>query len=182
MFMDKKLQKELSNLPEDFVALVIIPRAHHEKLHLQLIKYMVKGKNSTGAYVTLNRPYFNLIKAFQKDKVNHRNLLFVDCITKKESRAKNCVFLQSARSLSTVSLALNPVYKSTDMSFVFFDSIDSLALYHDPNMVLRFARSFVEKLREHGKRGIILGLREEIDQKMVDELSVVCDTVIELGA
>lgn len=179
--MDPKILEKLSSLPDDSVVLTLLPREHHEELHMELIEYMVNKKKAKGVYVTLNRPYHNLVKALQNRKMNYKNLLFLDCITKKKSEADNCIFLRNPRSLTNIGMTLVPVYKNKDLSFIFFDSIDALSLYHDPKIVLRFARSLVERMRESGKRGIILGLQEEIDQRMVAELSVVCDTVIDLS-
>jgi KaiC/GvpD/RAD55 family RecA-like ATPase len=173
--------ERLQVLPKNSVVLVLIPRKSHEQLHLGLIDFVINKLGTSGVYVTLNRSYSNLGSALKSHKINPEKLLFIDCITKREPKVHNSIFLKTPQSLTSIGVALEQVYKKKGLSVIFFDSLDSLALYHDQKVVARFARSLVEKLREHGKRGILIGLQEETDKKLVDELSVICDTVIELG-
>lgn len=178
--MEQKISKRLVLLPEDSVVLIILPGKHYEELHMELVQVLLNQLNAEGAYITLNRPYHNLIKAFQTRKVDFHKLFFLDCVTKKKSEAENCTFLRSPPNLTNIGMALDPIYKNQKFSFIFFDSLDALSLYHDSKTVLRFVRFLIERMRENNKRGILLGLQGVVDKKMIDELSVVCDKVIDL--
>ena len=176
--MKAKIDEVLKNLPKKSVVLTILPAEHYEELHLHLVKSMTGRKS--GAYVTLQRPYDNLINLMGSKKINHKNMLFIDCVTQKEHDAPNCVFLKSPQSLTNISVMLDRVYKTPELSFLFLDSLDALSLYHDSNLIVRFARSVINQIRDHEMDGVMLGLHEETDRKIIDELSMVCDKVIDL--
>jgi len=179
--MKKKLTKELNKISDSSVILTILPKENYEDLNMHMVKLITdRKKNIGGAYVTINRPYANIINIMAKNDIDHEKMFFVDCVTEEKKEAKNCVFMRTPRSLTNIGIALEPVYDSNQHSFVFLDSLDALSIYHDPNMIIRFVRSLIEKVREKDMSGFMIGLSEETDKKIIDELSVVCDKVIDL--
>jgi hypothetical protein len=48
-------------------------------------------------------------------------------------------------------------------------------------MVIRFGRSIINRIRENKMNGVMIGLHEDTDKRIIDELSVVCDKVINLN-
>ncbi len=179
--MMQKLVDELRGLPRDFVVLAIMPEKRFEAANMRLLKYLVDDLGYHGAYIAMNKPYHNVSKIMQQNNIDHNKVLFIDCVTGQKAKAQNAVFLNSMESLTQIGICLDPVYKNKDLSFVFLDSLDALSVYHDQRMVLRFVRNMIERVREHQKSGVVLGVHEQTDKRIVDELAVVCDKVINLS-
>ena len=66
--MKSKLDNELKNLPKNSVVLTILPAEHYEELNMHLVKNMI-SESGGGVYVTLQRPYENLINLMVKQNI-----------------------------------------------------------------------------------------------------------------
>jgi hypothetical protein len=176
--MKKRIEKEFNSLKEKSVVLTILPKDGFEKLNFHILKTIL-NQGVSGAYVSVNRPYDNLICVMKKNKVDHENLLFIDCVSASGEQEK-CTFLGGSESLTNIGIALEPVYKSADHSFIFLDSLDGLSLYHKPEVIIRFARSLIDRIRKSNMHGVMIGLHEDTDKKIIDELSIVSDNVLDL--
>ncbi|HLC74810.1 MAG TPA: hypothetical protein VJH88_03050 [Candidatus Nanoarchaeia archaeon] len=175
------LIKELSTISRDMRVLLIIPRELHEDIHMGLLGHFLEThQGSKGAYVTLNRPYKAILSAMKKRNLDSSRVFFIDCVTGTKERADNCVFLRTPESLTQIGISLDPIFKNSDFSFVMLDSLDALSIYHNSNMVIRFARNIIERSVEHKHSGIMIGVREDMDRRIIDELEAVCDKVIDL--
>lgn len=175
--MKKKLEQALKNLPEHFIVLTILPRDNFNEINLHMAKLLTKD-DKKGTYVTINKPYNILVEIMKKNKISHDNLLFIDCTGNKSSDAENCVFLGSPDSLTNIGISLQSAYKDKENTFLILDSLDALSLYHTPDTLIKFSRSIINKLRETNMKGVMIGLHEDTNKKLIDELSIVCDKVI----
>ena len=133
-----------------------------------------------GVYVSLNRPYRNLLENFSTGKIEHNNLFFIDCVTKNEVDVANCYFLKTQQSLTNLSIAISTIIKQENPSFIFLDSLNTLALYNEMDAAVKFTQFFVTKLRTNNVDGIILAIEESRNKKLIMGLSQMCDKVIDM--
>jgi hypothetical protein len=178
--MGKRLNKALEKLDYDYAATIILSKKDYNKRVMEILKILVNKNKFRGAYIALNKPYKELIKNMKKNGINYKNVLFIDCVTKKQKSIPNCVFLRSAESLTHMGICLEPIYKIDGPEFIFLDSLNALSVYHGNKEVVKFARSLIEKVREHDMVGIFVGLHGETDDKVIDELATVSDDIIDL--
>ena len=181
--MKKTLEAELKNLPENFVVMAIVPFKHFEEANLHLLSILVEKYNAKGSYITVNRPYKNMVQLLKRGNVNVENLFFIDCITKgseEKSNTKNCYFVGSPSNLTEIAIALDPVFKEGKHKFIFLDSLDTLTVYNSVESVIRFAHFLTSKVRLHDISGVLLAVHENSDERMVIELAQFCDKVIDL--
>lgn len=178
--MKKKLEREVKGLKDNSIILTILPNRYYHELNLHLVKLVTKIKPS-GAYVSMNRPYKKITTLMSEKGIDHSKILFIDCVTKKEHGADNCIFLKSIDSLVPLGVALNAVYSNKEHSFIFLDSLDAISVYHNNGILIKFIRNFVEKIRENDKIGLMIGLREGTDKKVVDDVAAICDKIIDLS-
>ena len=77
--MVKEANKGLSKLKNlsEYVALAVVNAKQYQKINIDIIKEMVKA-GTPGVYVTLNRPYDNIKKLFDKEKIDTKNVIFID--------------------------------------------------------------------------------------------------------
>ena len=118
------------------------------------------------------------------NKVNTDKLYFIDCITKKfggkEQKIKNCVFVDSPENLTDISLELHQSMQNSSRKFMFVDSLSTLAVYNNPEMILRFIHYLTGKIRIWGLSGVLIALNEETDKKIIAEMTQFCDKIIRI--
>ncbi|PIZ51647.1 hypothetical protein COY27_02940 [Candidatus Woesearchaeota archaeon CG_4_10_14_0_2_um_filter_33_13] len=169
---------------KDYVALAIVDAKKYQKTNIKIIEEMIKS-NLPGVYVTLNRPYENIKAIFEKEKIDTSKVIFIDSVTEtvsgKVKKRDDCLFIGGPKNLSDLSLAMDQAIMAIPKKdkFLFFDSLSTLALYHDINVVAKFIHFLSGKMRVWKIKGIIISLRRDKDKELIDELNSFCDLTID---
>ena len=125
--MYEQIKKRLEHLKNPSIILVIIPHQFYYNLNLFLLKYFLDVSKGKAAYISLNRPYKNLMETFIGGKIDPQKIFFIDCVTKNEIDVANCYFLKSQQNVINLSIAISSVVKKEKPSFLFFDSLNILS-------------------------------------------------------
>ena len=148
--LNELLCKNLANL-------ILTPPEDYPIVTTEIIKYL--APRMKGVYVTTNKPFIALKDMLEKEGVDIRNLVFIDCISRaitnslielKEvsvdnSERSNCFFVRTPENLTDISIGIMEAIDNGN--FLFFDSISTLLLYNDAKNVARFAHFLVGKMR-----------------------------------
>lgn len=179
-----KFKRGVKNL-KDYIVLVIVEPKNYQKTNVDILEVLVKEQKIPGVYVTLNKP-FNVMQRLLKQKgIDSRMVIFIDCISKvskNRKRIKNCLFIESPDRLSDISVAMDQAISAlpTKEKFLFFDSINTLQLFNKPGTVARFAYFLASKIREWKVKGIIIAVKKDDNQELIDELMQLSDSSIEV--
>ena len=182
--MFEKLDKQLGKLPSGFIVGVITKSKNYQDINMHLLDYLITHKGSSGSYVTINRPYLNVLDILKSRNIDASKLHFIDCITKKLGgkipNVKNCKFVSSPSHLTELSIALHNYFTgSTEKDrFLHLDSLSTLCIHNNSKDVIKFIHYVTGKMRVFGLKGVIISLREETDSQLISELSVFCDKMI----
>lgn len=180
--MTLNIEKELKNLPDNFVVGLVVNSDKYENVKMDILKYLTNKKRQSGSYVAINKPYQATVDDLKQNKVNTDKLYFIDCITKKfggkGQNTKNCVFIDSPGDLTEISLELHQSMQNQERKFLFVDSLSTLAVYNNPEMILKFIHYLTGKIRIWGLSGVLIALNEETDKKIIAELAQFCDKII----
>ena len=174
------MKKKLENLQKNSILLVIVPHHHYQDMNTFLLKYWMDRFAGNGAYISLNRPYKNLLETLENGKIESKRLFFIDCVTKNEIDIPNCYFLKTQQSLTNLSIAISTVLKSEKPSFIFVDSFNTLVLYNERDATIKFGHFLVKKLRANKVNGIILATQDVKNKGIIAEISQISDKVIDL--
>jgi len=147
----------------NFVSLVLTNQNNTQKVNTNLIKYLTTEAKMPGVYITINKPYSVLKRDFEAKKINTNLVIFIDAISndsEKSKKVEGCLFVNSPKSLSDISIALSEAINKipSKNKFVFFDSLSTLLMYNDPNTVGRFVHFIANKMRDWKVSGMILSL------------------------
>lgn len=180
-----KFKKEVKSL-KDYIVLVTVNPEIYQETNLEIMKMLVNEQKTPGVYVTLNKPFDIMQRLFKQNKIDERLVIFIDGITKSPEggrRVKNCLFIGSPEKLSDISLAMDQAVNAlpTKEKFVFFDSINTLQVFNKPGTVARFVYFLAGKIREWKIKGIIISIKKDSDQSLINELVQFCDARIDLG-
>ena len=182
--VEKSNLKEL-HLKDNYVALAIVDAEKYQQTNSRIIKGLIK-KSLPGVYVSLNRPYEDIKSYFEKQKINLRNVIFIDAVTKtaggKIKKTEDCLFIGSPKDLSDISIAMDQAIMAipAEDKFLFFDSLSTLLLYNDVKVVAKFIHFLSGKMRVWKVKGIIISLRRKQDQELILELKTFCDLTLNL--
>ncbi len=184
--MFEKLDKQLGTLPEGFIVGVVTKSNNYQDINMHLLDYLITNQGASGSYVTINRPYLNVLDILKNKKIDTSKLHFIDCITKKLGgtipKTDNCQFVSSPSHLTELSIALHNYFtNSTEKNrFLHLDSLSTLCIHNNPKDVIKFIHYVTGKMRVFGLKGVIISLREETDKRLISELSIFCDKMIKI--
>lgn len=182
-----KIEKELKGFANGKVLLVLVKFKDYATTSLILIKYLTEKMNKYGIYITVNRPFNNLVDILKKNGIDISKLFFIDCITKKaggkSERKENCLFISSPSSLTDLGIAIDEAINSLKGTnkFLFVDSVSTLLLYNSAVTIAKFSHFVSGRLRVKGFDGILFSIESETDAKLINTISQFCDKTIRFG-
>ncbi|MBI4150814.1 hypothetical protein HY492_01685 [Candidatus Woesearchaeota archaeon] len=164
------------------IYLFISPAADYNTININIIKTMVTKWRTHGIYVTLNKPYPELLKNLKAEKIKPETMYFIDGVSKGAQKivATNCTYLESANSLTELSLAITAAANTGKFKFLFFDSLSTLLIYNDIKTTEKFSYYLLSKLKNYDLCGVIISLDEENSNKLLPVISQFCDGSFEI--
>ena len=162
--------------------LYILPSKQYFQSVLTVLKKETKNKEII--YVTTNKPYSHLINLFKEEKLDADKIFFIDCISEQvgaKQETSHCLFLGSPQQITGLSLAIN---KAVDLmsneTLVFFDSLSTLLVYNNEQVVGKFTNFLINKLRTKNVSTIMLTLESDSDKKIIKTIQSFVDEVTEI--
>lgn len=166
----------------EFVSLILPDPKEYVGTTAKVIKHLVNGKKLPGVYVSITKPYSVIKKAFEKESVNGKMLIFIDTSGAGSNAEKtgNCVHIPSPKHLTDLSIAIVQAVEAipSKNKFLFLDSVSALTTHNSPENTVKFARFLINKMQAWELKGIILSLEQ--DEKLLRQLSIIVDEVIDL--
>ncbi len=176
----KEFKAKLKNLKQ-YVAIASVEAKNYNRINLKILKHLTVDENIPGVYVTLNKPFETLSATFKREKIDSRMIIFIDAVTKtaggNAEKTDKCLFIGAPDNLSDISIAMDQAVKAlpSKSRFVFFDSLSTLLVYNDISTVARFIHFLTGKMRVWKVKGIIVSLRKDKDEELINELMQICD-------
>lgn len=166
------------------VVLFLTSSDKYASTNIKLLKEYV-SKDNYIVYMTVNKPYMQLLDVFKKSKIDSKNIFVVDAITpvgNSAQRVGNVVFVGSPRGLTTISIAITSALKSLpeNKRVLFLDSMTTLEVYNDLGNLTKFSQFIVSKMREWKVSTALISLQEGKDSKLINEMSQFVDKVVKL--
>jgi KaiC/GvpD/RAD55 family RecA-like ATPase len=180
------IRREFEKLKEPYIVLVVTSAASYQEVNKQIIKYMIDERNLPSIYVTINKPY-ETVKKVLGEVVDTRLIIFIDAITRasggKPEREKGCLFIDSPRNLTDLSIAISEAAQSipVEKKFVFFDTLSTLLIYNTAGTVARFTHFLIGRIRMWNAEGVLLSLEKEAGETLLSQISQFCDATIFIG-
>ena len=172
------LTKELA---ENQTILLVVPSSKYGDILIDTARQLSKKPTS---YVTLNKSFQSLRDLFEKNRVNVKNILFIDAITKTikdvEDRTDQCYFVSSPGALTDLSLIISN-FLHHNFDYLIFDSLSSLMIYQEKAVVQKFVLNLVNKIKESKTRAVFYALSTKEHEDFIKQCSLFVDKVIDLS-
>ncbi|MDD5148447.1 MAG: hypothetical protein PHH08_03195 [Candidatus ainarchaeum sp.] len=177
--IDLIIQKNLEQMPDSYVVLFLEKIEQYSVINVRLASYLAKNR-IPGVYVTTNKPVKSLIEVFKNEKIDAKNFLFADGITRMNGaepvEGENCIYVDSPKNLIDLSIAIETQMqkiKGTNR-FVLFDSLSTLLVYNKPTVVAKFMHAIASKIRAWRAKGVFLMIQEK-DEEVTKIIAQFCD-------
>lgn len=181
---EERFDELRNSLEQDEVILVIAPNEDVEGVNTSILEHFSKEDDFSCVYVTLTKPYKTVENVLQESGVETDRIFFIDCISKTQAgevtAAENVVFLEP-QALTNISIALSNAVESlpeSDNNVLIFDTLSTLMMYNDQETVSKFAHQLSSKIRGWGIKSIMLTLREEQDDELIENVKQFADRTI----
>jgi len=177
------LIKELELLEKDQVIVIVIGAKEYLRTNLKILSYLVGKKGHECVYLSMNRPYENLVKLFEKNDIDQKKFFFIDTISKtiggKTPQKNNVLYIDSPHGLTNISIALSKALESLKAKerFLFFDSISTMLIYNKAGTVTKFAHFIAGRTRAMNIKGILVSLEKETEQKIINQMAPFVDDI-----
>jgi len=179
----KKLEGELSKLPEESIVLIETSAEHSFDASMASIKFLA-DKRDNGIILSASRPYINLVSNYKKNNIDTKKMFILDCISKKHTEkmdADNVMFLENASALTDIAVSLGEHMQMIDgKKFILIDSINTMLIHNKPHIFARFMHDILTKMRLHGTGGLLISLDDKMNKDMRSEIAQLCDKVIKV--
>lgn len=175
-----KLQGHLSTFTPGTANLVIVRVGDYNSAAHAILDYFQRAK-TPGVYVTINKPYTDLIKGLS---MVPENVHYVDSITALTGRGTpevpRVTYLDSPLALVEMNLAIADELKKvvSNTKFLVVDSISTLLVYNSPQSVEKFCHTVIAKNRSENVVGVFLLIESEEHRSVVDTLAQFVDNVV----
>jgi hypothetical protein len=184
---DKKLREFIKSLKPKTVVLFIIDAKKYHKIHPKVLRMIIEERCFAGIYITINKPYNTLIKYLKENKINTKNIFFIDAISRVVGgnirMTKDCLYIPSPTQLTDLAIAMTQALESMkhkENKFIFLDSLSTLLIYNSFEVTAKFVHFIITRLRVFGLVGLIISIEKQIDERMLNILIEMCDKVVEV--
>lgn len=172
-----------------WITLLNAPIENYMQVNVEAIRVLIEDFKYQGIYITVNKPYSDLVAEFSKAGLNTNKLKFVDAISQtygirpKENKQCRYVFgpLNIEGIVDAVRKFLPEITVAQSKIFVFIDSITTVLLYNHLPRTVRFSKFLTEDLKKLKVSGIMVSVAAGLtSERLVKEVKEFCDEVIDI--
>lgn len=172
------IKKELSY---NQVILFIMPGKDYNN---ELINMMKQLSGKKVCYVTLNKTFDSLKETFSKKKIDLKNTVFIDAISKTIKQVPDftdgCYFVSSPAAMTELSITIEKFLRH-EFEYLVFDSLTNLLIYEKKSPVTKFMLSLVNKVRGSRTKSVFYALEMSQQVDIIEAVESFVDKVIDLS-
>lgn len=175
----------LEKVKEGDIVLLSVPSKKLIEINTKLLKEYITKKNYDVVYVTVNKPFSDLIENFKREKINTNKIFIIDAVTPQELinpiRTENAVFVGSPKVLTNISITtISAIERIKTAKMLIFDSISTLLIYNDFEIVKEFIHFITTKLKELKITVIMNCIKEMNNKETLAQLNAFADEIINI--
>jgi len=185
--IDKQISQKLKDVKKYEVNLILSDINNYFRVIKGVMNYLVTERKMGGVYVSSTRPSKAMISRLGAEKINMEDVFFVDSVSYMSEgppeSTDNVIFIESPTMLEMMMIKTDTMLRRAKSAnrFVFFDSINSLAIYNNENILSEFIHVLVNSLGGKDIYSFILSVKGEAPKAIETLLKMVCDNVVEIG-
>jgi archaellum biogenesis ATPase FlaH len=152
----------------------------YEKILIDILKFLINKKKLDGILVTVNKPCDIILSTLEKNKVDTKKLVIVDCVSSTvDKKEDNKIFLKRPFNPTDVSIELGRLTKKEEYKFIIFDTLTTILTY-DGMTIIRFLQHTVSDFLTKRKLTIILAIDPDFNDIKMKLVSQFCNKIISI--
>lgn len=171
------------DLGENHIVVVVSHNKDYADQRTKLVK-LITGDHRRICYVTLHKQYSEILSMLKANNISPDKFFFIDPITKTfrtPERTEHDIVINSRKVLNILDFALSNVLDSEKIDIVFFDFFTKLLVYEDSLLVMKFLHTIMSKIRACNIKGVFTGLKKDMPDAFLKDLSMFTDKIIDLS-
>ena len=182
------IDQSLAKQEKNWIFMMEVPEESYFEVNLETIDVLISKQGYSGLYISLHRPYKNLVSLLKGKGINTDKLSFIDAASSQaelqEDETENCTYISKELNIDELTRA---VYKMLpkikgENKFVFLDSITTLALYQPLSEALRFTEFLNRTVKNEEANGAVVNVAKDLAQKeFIKDIVMNVDEVIKIG-
>jgi len=133
-------------------------------------------------YVSLNKLYMPLTRNLQGNNVDLSRFHFIDGITKTAVQdpgiVPNCTFVSGPDKLTELGIAIQKTIAEKKSEVLLFDSLSTLLIYAQNQMVKQFVHSIAGQISATGCIALFTILEGTKENDLIKDLSLFVDNIV----
>ena len=182
------IEKDLSIIFEKLksekgIYVIISNSNNYNQINKNLLIELLKKQKLHCLYVSLNKRRNIIKKDLQNLDIDISNIYFIDGVSTYSSKideTKDCMIIKNINSLTEISLTITAAINNGYFDFIFFDSLNTLFLYHEIKSIEKFIHYLFNKFSAFGIIGIIISSANDETTKIMPLLVQISNKVINL--
>jgi len=180
--INKEITKKLGNLQAEKINLIETDVSKMLDVHLAVVKKF-NDKGYSEIILSTSRPSKNLLDLYKENKIDTDKLMILDTFgsDKKEPERSNIIRLSNSSSLTEISLSLSKCIETIKgKKFFFIDSINTMLIHNDPNILAKFFHFVLTKMRVNNIGGILILIEKDTNKEVSGEIAQLCDKILKV--
>ncbi|MBN2013631.1 MAG: hypothetical protein JW778_00475 [Candidatus Altiarchaeota archaeon] len=179
--MAHNLKQEIG---KNWIILVVIPHETYPDCSIEVSK-QIERMYQRICYVNTNKPFTTLMKTFKDKGINTEGFFFIDMVTRSAFPGVKdgpiCRYISSESALDELGSAINEELDKGVYKALIFDSLSSLLVHNDEDVLIKFVKFIVTKIRHSDCIAVLKCAEGDIDSKLMKNLSMLSDKIIRLS-
>ncbi len=172
--MTISIKKELDSSQ---TILLLMSGIEYNKTMVKVVKEL-SGKSV--CYVTSNKTFDSLKETFKKNKVEFKDMVFIDSISKSLKKvpdsADQVYYVSNPGALTELSVVIGKFLRH-DFDYLIFDSVTNLNIYNKTPVCIKFINSLVNKIKRSKTKAVFYAVGEKLDE-LPEHISSIMDRVL----
>jgi hypothetical protein len=161
------------------IIISILPEEPLQATRLEIFKSLIANSKNF-CCISFSKPYTTLMAEFKSCGID--TAFIIDTLTTsvhQPPKVADCIFIQSPSSLTDISVAVSKVMAEKPQVNLVLDSLSSLLLYENQYTLIKFLHNLINKVRLANSKLVVLVLRKDAECKLLKDLEMFVDSVID---
>lgn len=146
-----------------------------------LIDFVVKKRNWSCVYLSLNKSYESLKSRLEKQKYNLKKFFFIETVgSSLKEKIPNVTLIPSSSALTEIDITINQLAQFVQsQGVILVDTLEGLLINNDPKVLANFVKSLVKKSSQYNSKLIVLSSGGG-EEKFINILAPFFDKVVRI--
>lgn len=162
---------------------IVIPNEVYIKNINEIARQLSLSYNKI-CYVSLNKLYTPLTRALAANGVDIRKINFIDGITKtaiaEPGNIPNVAFVSGPDKITELGIAIQKGVAGSSCQALLFDSLSTLLVYKNVQIVKQFVHSIVGQVGATGCIAVFTCLEGNVEKDLIKDLSMFIDSIVHI--